>query len=153
MSRPDVELGNGHVRENHEMGNMSNGDGAYMDHPQRKHSIMEFFHHDKKQRLPRGIKEAGESNRRGFAPLKFLKICGKSTSRVSMFVNVLWPFVPAGIAVYYLLDKNQNSDIIFALNFLAMIPTANLLGFAGQELARKLPIVFGQFIVSSSYSN
>lgn len=143
MSRPDVELGNGHVRENHELGNMSNGNGIYADHPEQKPHHMKLFGHAKQRRLPRGIKEAGESNRRGFEPFTFLKICGRSTSRISMAVNVLWPFVPAGIAVYYLLDPVKHSDTIFALNFLAMIPTANLLGFAGQELARKLPIVFG----------
>lgn len=32
---------------------------------------------------------------------------------------------------------------IFILNYIAMIPAANLLGFAGQELARKLPLVLG----------
>ncbi|KAI9815566.1 MAG: hypothetical protein M1827_002700 [Pycnora praestabilis] len=31
----------------------------------------------------------------------------------------------------------------FALNYIAMVPTANLIGFAGQELARKIPKVFG----------
>lgn len=33
--------------------------------------------------------------------------------------------------------------LIFALNYVAMVPCANLIGFAGQELARKLPRVFG----------
>ncbi|KAK4956982.1 hypothetical protein LTR28_005757, partial [Elasticomyces elasticus] len=32
---------------------------------------------------------------------------------------------------------------IFVLNYIAMVPAANLVGFAGQELARKLPKVFG----------
>ena len=32
---------------------------------------------------------------------------------------------------------------IFAMSYIAMVPSANLLGFAGQELARKLPRVFG----------
>jgi len=32
---------------------------------------------------------------------------------------------------------------IFALSYVAMVPSANLIGFAGQELARKLPKVFG----------
>ncbi len=32
---------------------------------------------------------------------------------------------------------------IFALNYIAMVPSANLLGFAGQEISRKLPAVFG----------
>ena len=29
-----------------------------------------------------------------------------------------------------------------------MVPTANLIGFAGQELARKLPKVFGMFNIT-----
>lgn len=32
---------------------------------------------------------------------------------------------------------------IFILSYIAMVPAANLIGFAGQELARKLPKVFG----------
>ena len=32
---------------------------------------------------------------------------------------------------------------IFALCYIAMVPCANLIGFAGQELARKMPRVFG----------
>jgi Ca2+:H+ antiporter len=35
---------------------------------------------------------------------------------------------------------------IFILNYIAMVPCANLIGFAGQELARKLPKVFGILI-------
>ena len=33
--------------------------------------------------------------------------------------------------------------LIFILNYIAMLPAANLLGFAGGELARKIPKVFG----------
>jgi Ca2+:H+ antiporter len=33
--------------------------------------------------------------------------------------------------------------LIFALAYVAMIPCANLIGFAGQELSRKLPRVIG----------
>ena len=32
---------------------------------------------------------------------------------------------------------------IFIISYVAMVPSANLIGFAGQELARKLPKVFG----------
>jgi Ca2+:H+ antiporter len=35
---------------------------------------------------------------------------------------------------------------IFVLNYLAMIPCANLIGFAGQELATKLHIVLGVLV-------
>lgn len=101
-------------------------------------------HPPRTHRLPKGIHPAGESNRKGIHPFHFLRICGRSSSHLSMAVNVLWPFVPAAIAVYYLLEQPSHSVTIFALNFLAIIPTANLIGFAGQELARKLPLVFGK---------
>lgn len=87
------------------------------------------------------VASAGESGRRGIHPIHFLTVCTKSTNRVSMIVNVLWPFVPAAIALSF-----ARPDLhlwIFSLNYIAMVPTANLLGFAGSELARKLPKVFG----------
>lgn len=73
--------------------------------------------------------------------MKFLKITFKSASHVSCAVNVLWPIVPAAIAVRY--AKPDAHLAIFILSYLAMIPCANLIGFAGQELARKLPHVYG----------
>lgn len=33
--------------------------------------------------------------------------------------------------------------LIFILSYIAMVPAANLIGFAGQELARKMPKVLG----------
>lgn len=91
--------------------------------------------------LPTHIDAAGESGRKGFNPLRFLKICGRSSSKPSMLVNVLWPFVPVAIALHFATPEAH--VWIFALNYIAMVPAANLLGFAGQELARKLPKVFG----------
>jgi Ca2+:H+ antiporter len=58
-----------------------------------------------------------------------------------MLVNILWPVVPAAIAVNY--ARKDLHLIIFILNYIAMVPAANLVGFAGQEMARKLPKVFG----------
>lgn len=61
-----------------------------------------------------------------------------------MLVNVLWPFVPAAIAIHFAGQDREDLQVwIFALNYIAMVPTANLIGFAGQELARKLPKVLG----------
>ena len=51
------------------------------------------------------------------------------------------PVVPAAFAVNY--ARPDLKLTIFILNYIAMVPTANLIGFAGQELARKLPKVFG----------
>jgi Ca2+:H+ antiporter len=49
--------------------------------------------------------------------------------------------VPVAIAIRY--AKPDKHLAIFILNYIAMVPCANLIGFAGQELARKLPKVFG----------
>lgn len=91
--------------------------------------------------VTRGIHPDGESGRKGMHPWKFLKITFRSSSLVSKFVNILWPFVPAAIAIHFAAPKLHYW--IFALNYIAMVPTANLIGFAGQELARKLPKVLG----------
>ena len=37
----------------------------------------------------------------------------------------------------------ERHTLIFTLSYIAMVPCANLIGFAGQELARKLPHVAG----------
>jgi Ca2+:H+ antiporter len=91
-----------------------------------------------------GIKAAGESGRSGIHPLHFFKIIFRSSSKASGIVNVLWPLVPAAIAVRYAMPDNHLA--IFILAYLAMIPCANLIGFAGQELARKVPHVWGVLI-------
>ena len=98
-------------------------------------------------RLPRRIHTLGESHRKGIHPWMFLKICFWSSSHLSMLVNFLWPFTPAAIALYA--TRQNQPNLVFALNYVAIIPAANLIGFAGQELARKLTKVFGWFM---SYS-
>jgi len=92
-------------------------------------------------RITKGIKPEGESGRKGIHPLHFIKICWSSTSHASRIVNLLWPVVPAALAVRY--ARKDLHLTIFILNYIAMVPCANLIGFAGQELARKLPKVFG----------
>ncbi|KAF2733001.1 vacuolar calcium ion transporter /H(+) exchanger [Polyplosphaeria fusca] len=91
--------------------------------------------------VSKGIAPEGESGRRGIHPLKFLRICFRSSSKVSMAVNVLWPIVPVAIALHF--ARPEWHLAIFITNYIAMVPAANLIGFAGQELARKLPKVFG----------
>ncbi|KAL9611334.1 MAG: hypothetical protein Q9167_004017 [Letrouitia subvulpina] len=104
-----------------------------------KHRLPMFNHNG--HQVTRGIKPEGESGRKGIHPFHFLRISARSTSKVSMAVNILWPFVPAAIAVRYAAPEQHKW--IFALCYIAMVPAANLVGFAGQELARKLPKVFG----------
>ncbi|KAH0294280.1 Ca2+:H+ antiporter, partial [Aureobasidium sp. EXF-3399] len=91
--------------------------------------------------VTRGIQPNGESGRRGFGPTHFFKVCWASSCTASKYVNVLWPFVPAAIALHF--ARPRQHLWIFILSYVAMVPSANLVGFGGQELARKLPTVLG----------
>ncbi|EXJ78105.1 Ca2+:H+ antiporter [Capronia epimyces CBS 606.96] len=91
-----------------------------------------------------GIHPDGESGRRGFQPIQFFRIIWRSSCAVSSWVNILWPFVPAAIALHFI--HGDHHLWTFAINYIAMVPAANLLGFAGQEFARKLPKVAGVII-------
>lgn len=73
----------------------------------------------------------------------FPLICAKSSSTVSMLTNLLWPFTIAAMVLHYTTD---NHLWIFITAYIGMVPAANLIGFAGQELARKLPSVIGVFL-------
>lgn len=87
------------------------------------------------------VDSAGESGRTGIHPLHFLKVCFKSVCTMSMIVNILWPFVPAAIVMHF--ARPDLHVWVFTLNYIAMVPSANLLGFAGGELAKKLPKMLG----------
>lgn len=87
------------------------------------------------------VNSAGESGRSGVHPFRFLLVCFRSVCTLSMMVNVLWPFVPAAIAMHF--ARPDLHVWVFALNYIAMVPAANVLGFAGGELAKKLPKVLG----------
>lgn len=105
--------------------------------------VLPQFNHNGHEVTP-GIHPDGESGRRGIHPFKSLRIIWKSSCTVSSWVNVLWPFVPAAIALHFI--HGDHHLWTFAINYIAMIPAANLLGFAGQEFARKLPKVAGILI-------
>lgn len=107
---------------------------------ERGQGVLPEYNHNGHKVTP-GIKPAGESGRRGIHPVHFLKVCWKSSCTASKWVNVLWPFVPAAIALHF--ARPDEHLWIFILSYIAMVPSANLIGFAGQELARKLPTVFG----------
>ncbi|KAI1081601.1 hypothetical protein F5B20DRAFT_569566 [Whalleya microplaca] len=94
----------------------------------------------KKNRLVR-VKSAGESGRAGIHPFHFFPIIWRSSCLISSVVNILWPFVPAALAVYYRVEDQH--VLKFSLAYIAMVPCANLIGFAGQELARKMPHMIG----------
>ncbi|KAM4064741.1 sodium/calcium exchanger protein [Hirsutella rhossiliensis] len=87
------------------------------------------------------IRPAGESGRRGIHPWHFVRIACRSTSRASALCSLLWPVVPTALAVRYTLPSHH--VLVFTLAYIAMVPCANLIGFAGQEFARKVPHVAG----------
>lgn len=87
------------------------------------------------------VQPDGESGRRGFNPLKFVKICFRSTSTASKWTNVLWPFTIAAMVMHFGFPQHQLW--VFITCYIGMVPAANLVGFAGQELARKIPKVMG----------
>lgn len=89
------------------------------------------------------IAHEGESGRSGFHVSHFLHVLWLSSCDVSKWVNVLWPFVPLAVVLHYLTHLHL---WIFAASYVAMVPAANLLGFAGQEFARKMPKVAGILI-------
>ncbi|CAF3605365.1 unnamed protein product [Fusarium graminearum] len=89
------------------------------------------------------IAHEGESGRSGFHPRHFLAVLWRSSCTASMWVNVLWPIVPVAIILQFFPGMHLWK---FATAYAAVIPTANLLGFAGQEFARKMPKVAGILI-------
>ncbi|CZT44640.1 related to vacuolar Ca2+/H+ antiporter [Rhynchosporium secalis] len=94
--------------------------------------------------LPQGIHPDGESGRRGFNPRHFFHVLWRSSNQVSMAVNLLWPFSLLAIILNF---ATPHLDLwVFAISYIGMIPAANLLGFAGQEFARKMPKVSGILI-------
>ncbi|KAK3688153.1 Sodium/calcium exchanger protein-domain-containing protein [Podospora appendiculata] len=96
---------------------------------------------DPKPAGPIAVRAEGESGRSGIHPASFLKITLRSSSWASRAVNILWPAVPAALAVRY---ARPEWDLpIFILAYIAMVPCANLIGFAAQGLAQKLPHVWG----------
>jgi Ca2+:H+ antiporter len=86
----------------------------------------------------------GESGRRWLNPLIFIMVCWRSSSRMSMLTNSLWPFTVAAMVLHYC--DNDNQLWIFVSAYVGMVPAANLVGFAGHQLARKLPTTFGVLV-------
>lgn len=61
----------------------------------------------------------------------------------SSYLNVLLVCAPAGIAIYY---AGVNGQIVFAVNFIAIIPLAAMLGFATEEIALRTGETLGGLI-------
>ncbi|CBX94693.1 hypothetical protein IAQ61_009375 [Plenodomus lingam] len=94
--------------------------------------------------IPQHIHPDGESGRSGFHASHFLHVSWRSGSNAAKYVNILWPFVIVAIVLHFVTPGLPIA--IFATSYIAMIPVANLLGFAGQEFARKMPKVSGILI-------
>lgn len=128
MSAATARESRSSVRDREKRGGNSRDPGLQHDvEANGGHHTHRYSHHHRK--APKGpikVKPAGESGRRGFHPFKFLKISWKSASYLSRAVNILWPFVPAAIAVKYTLPEQH--VLIFCLAYIAMIPCANLIG-------------------------
>lgn len=93
-------------------------------------------------RVTPGIQPDGESGRRGVHPLKMARICWRSSCTASKWTNVLWPFSIAALVLYFGY-QHEHPLWVFITAYIGMVPSANLVGFAGQELARKIPKVAG----------
>lgn len=83
--------------------------------------------------------ELERTKRRGFHPIQALAIAAKSGCFLGACTNVLWPFVPIGIVLHFV--RPEWHLWVFITNYVAMVPTANLLAFSSAGLARKIPRV------------
>lgn len=77
-------------------------------------------------------------------PLHILSICWRTASPVSKFVNMLWPLAPTALAIKY--ARGDLHLVIFIMSYIAMVPCANLIGFASRESTQKLHKVLGHLI-------
>lgn len=57
-------------------------------------------------------------------------------------------YIPTQLLICKLLSDalSDHHTLIFILSYISMVPCANLVGFAGQEFARKVPHVLGVLV-------
>lgn len=101
--------------------------------------------------LRASVAHEGESGRSGFHPRHFLYVLWRSSCTASMLVNVLWPFVP--IAIILRFSPIDAPLWTFAMCYVGMVPSANLLGFAGQEFARKVKSKVWGILVETTFGS
>lgn len=97
------------------------------------------------------IAHEGESGRSGFHIRHFLHVLWLSSCNVSKWVNVLWPFVFVALVLQY--TTHSMPLWSFAASYIGMIPAANLLGFAGQEFARKMPSKVAGILIETTFGS
>ncbi|KAK6501448.1 hypothetical protein TWF481_009286 [Arthrobotrys musiformis] len=90
----------------------------------------------------RRLRKGAQPKPARFNPVKATKITIRSTSTLSSWSNILFPAIPAGIAMWYT-SRDTHPLAVFILNFIAMVPSGNLLAFASGELQAKLPKTIG----------
>ncbi|KAF3289463.1 hypothetical protein TWF970_003241 [Orbilia oligospora] len=90
----------------------------------------------------RRLRKGAQPKPARFNPVKATKITIKSTSTLSSWSNILFPAIPAGIVMWYT-SRDTHPLAVFILNFIAMVPSGNLLAFASGELQAKLPKTIG----------
>jgi Ca2+:H+ antiporter len=94
-----------------------------------------------------GVAHEGESGRSGFDFKHFFYVTWLSSNLVAKYTNLLWPAVLVTFVLRAIPTFSSNHGLlIFGFAYVGMVPAANLIGFAGQELARKLPKVSGILI-------
>jgi hypothetical protein len=76
----------------------------------RRASLPQYNHNGHK--VTKGMAPEGESGRRGFNPIKFLVISGRSSSTLSMLTNCLWPMVPVAIALVHMLVHDLSNCVL-----------------------------------------
>lgn len=97
------------------------------------------------------IAHEGESGRSGFHITHFLHVLWLSSNPVSKWVNILWPFAPLAVILRALAPGWHLAT--FAASYVAMVPAANLLGFAGQEFARKMPNKVAGILIETTFGS
>ncbi|KAK0324108.1 hypothetical protein LTR82_004544 [Friedmanniomyces endolithicus] len=123
-----------------EVGGEEHLDGTKEKHPLRYNDAGQQINH-LGHVVTRYVHPDGESGRKYFHPWHFLRICFRSTSTASKLTNLLWPFTIAAMIMHFAFPEHHLW--VFITCYLGMVPAANLVGFAGQELARKIPKVAG----------
>lgn len=61
-----------------------------------------------------------------------------------MYMNFLWPAVPVALIFRFAVPSHHLA--IFVLNYIAMVPAANLIGFAGIHLSRHCSLAAGAML-------
>ncbi|KAF4783990.1 calcium/proton exchanger [Colletotrichum scovillei] len=99
--------------------------------------------------ISRRVAHEGKSARSEFHIRQFLCVLWRSSCTASMLVNVLWPIVDIAV-VFQLLPGLHLSK--FTTAYVAVVPSANVLGVSGQEFARKMLKVAGILIETTFVS-